>query len=361
MKKKQLSNEQLALLLASVTCAVLAALCFAAVLWLSHLLDSQKEAKRWQGDSDMPFSQVTCFLPADQQIELRDVADFRTAAMKKLQDASQDVTGEQQLMLDAWSTAGKVVVSSLTGRGDAAVIAVGGNFFDFHPIRLLDGDYLHQNDLMKDRVLLDEEVAWMLFGGVNLQGMTVKLNGVPFIVAGVIHRESDFASRKAFTDERGLFMSYEGLRMLDENAKINCYEFVMAEPVKGFALNTAREKFPIGRGEIICNSTRYDYWNLMDIMFQFGKRGSETSGAIVPYWENAARRTENWAGLSCMAGTLLLIFPAVTLTVWLFFTGRKLKERTEEQYWPELRDKTEEAVRVRQRKHWERVHGKQEN
>ncbi len=360
-KKKQLSLTQFILLVASAVCLVLAGLCFGATWWMSHLLASQKEAQRWQGDGEMPFCQISCFLPADQQIELRDVADFRTAAMTKLKNASQDISGEQQLMLDAWSTTGNVVVSSDTNRGDAAVIAVGGNFFDFHPIPLLNGDYLHQSDLMHDRIVLDEELAWLLFGGTDLQGLTIKVNGVPFIIAGVIQRETDFASRKAFTDERGLFMSYEGYRLLNEEAKISCYEFVMADPVRDFALNTAREKFPIGRGEIVCNTTRYKYGKLMDIMLQFGKRGSETSGAVLPYWENAARRTENWGGMCCMAGTLLLVFPAVTFAVWLFRTGKRLRDRTEEEYWPELKEKTEEAVRKRQRKHWERTHGEHEN
>ena len=29
--------------------------------------------------------------------------------------------------------------------------------------------------------------------------------------------------------------------------------------VKNFAMNVVRDKFPIGRGEILCNTTRYDY------------------------------------------------------------------------------------------------------
>ena len=90
-------------------------------------------------------------------------------------------------------------MASELGHGEASAIAVGGNFFDFHPIRLLNGTYLAESDLMKDRVLLDEDLAWLLFGGTDLQGMPMEINGVPFVVGGVVQREQDFASRRAYT------------------------------------------------------------------------------------------------------------------------------------------------------------------
>lgn len=49
---------------------------------------------------------------------------------------------------------------------------------------------------------------------------------------------------------------------------IECYEVVMAEPVKGFAMNVAKEKFPIGGGVIIDNSNRYSYENILKLVKQ---------------------------------------------------------------------------------------------
>ena len=63
---------------------------------------------------------------------------------------------------------------------------------------------------MQDRALLDEETAWLLFGGTDIQGLSFKINGVPFVVAGVIEREQDFATKKAYTDGMGIFISYDG-------------------------------------------------------------------------------------------------------------------------------------------------------
>ena len=353
----RISRRQRILWIIAAGMLILSAVCFG--LWnrYAHLLTSQKEAERWGEASETDFAQISCFLPADDKIELNDVAAFRTDAMKKLSDASLDIRGEEQLMLDCWSTTAKLNASGDHGKGETAVIAVGGNFFDFHPLRLLNGDYIRQTDLMKDRVLLDEDMAWLLFGGTQLQGMTMKLNGVPYVVAGVIQRETDFASRKAYTAGQGIFMSYEGLRSLNENAKISCYEFVMAEPVKGFALNAAREKFPIGNGVILSNTTRYEYGKLMDILLHYGTRSAQTTGVLYPYWENAARMTEDWASLCCLLGTLLLVFPAVLLLVTLIRLFRRGRKKLEEEILPETAEKAEEAIRVRQRKRWERQHG----
>ena len=359
-REKKNFLQRYALLIGVVSVLFVAMLLFGAWQWLAHLLPSQKAAQRWQGDGDLAFSQITCFLPADQQIGLKEISDFRNAAMKKLEEASLDVRGSAQYMLDGWSTGAKVYTDGEHGRGEATVIAVGGDYFDFHPLRLLSGDYIRQSDLMKDRIILSEDVAWMLFGGTDLAGMTMKLNGIPFVVAGVVEQETDFASKKANSDTLDLYMSYDALLQMDEKARINCYEVVLANPVKNFALNVVKDKFPIGRGEILCNTTRYDYGNMMDLAGHFASRGMQTSGAVYPYWENAATRTENWASLCCFLGTVLLVFPAVVGCVFAIRSGKKLKVRLEEDILPNAQEKASEAIRIRQRKRWERVHGQHE-
>ena len=337
---------------------VLAALLlFVIVRQMSGLLAWQQEAERWQGDGEMEFSQISCYLPVDGKVGVNQIYTFRSSAMQKLEEASVDVRGGQVMMLDAWSTVGKANAATALGKGEASVIAVGGNFFDFHPLRLLSGDYIRESDLMHDRVLLDEELAWLLFGGTDLQGMQLQLNGVTFVVAGVIEREQDFASKLAYTAGMGLYMSYDAWLTLNSDAAIDCYEFVLAEPVKGFALGVAREKFPIGTGEILCPTTRYSYGNLMDVMLQYGKRAMQTQGIVYPYWENAARCIDSWAGLCAFLATLLLIYPLIMLVIMVIRLFRTTKEKLEDDWIPAARDTAEEAIRVRQRRRWEKKHG----
>ena len=158
-KRKRLKRKTRVLLVICASMIVAAALFFGAWQYLAHLLDTQQAAERWEGEGELNFKQITCFLPADQTIGLKEVSTFRNEAAKKLEEAALDVQGDARYMLDAWSTTGKVYTDGKHGRGEASVIAVGGDYFDFHPLRLLSGDYIRQSDLMKDRIILSEDVA----------------------------------------------------------------------------------------------------------------------------------------------------------------------------------------------------------
>jgi hypothetical protein len=82
----------------------------------------------------------------------------------------------------------------------------------------------------------------------------------------------------------------------------------------------------------------------------------QTLGVIYPYWENAARCVEDWGALLQLLGLLFLILPVVTAVMLLTRLLRRGKERFAEDLFPKWRDGIEEAVRVRQRRHWERTH-----
>jgi len=267
------------------------------------------------------------------------------------------VSSSQTLFCDAWSTGGKVKISSATGQGEVYAIAVGGSFFNFHPVRLLSGSYINESDLMQDRVLLDEDTAWLLFGGTELQGMNVKINGVPFVVAGVIEREDDRASEKAYTNGMGIFMSYEAYSALTENAGISCYELVMAEPVDNFSYNFTDEKFPIRGGEIVENTGRYSPASLFKVLKSFGTRSMQTHGVIYPYWENAARYIEDWCALLLLFTVLAAVIPIISILVWAVKLIRRGKRGLEEELMPRIKENAEEAIRVRQRRRWEKKRG----
>lgn len=354
--KKIKNGKSLLLRLLAGLAAVLAAGCFVTLRLQADRLSSQQAAERWKGDGGTEFCQVTCFLPVDEELSLEQIYRFRMEILKKLHEAALDIDTDQTLFLDAWSTSGKVALTAEGGKGEAAVTAVGGEFFQFHPLRLLNGSYLSEKDLMKDLVLLDEETAWMLFGGTDLAGMPLRVNGVPFVVGGVVRREQDEASLKAYTAGRGIYMSYDAYSQLTENAGIGCYELVLAEPVKGFTLSFVQEKFPIGKGEIVSNTDRFDFVRLLGLVRQYGQRSMQTHGVVYPYWENAARYCEDWSALLAFAGVVLLILPALLLLQLLLKGLKRGKEKLTEDWIPKARDGVEEAVRKRQRKAWEKKH-----
>lgn len=356
MKKlvKKLGLKRILFYALNILLVIAALVCFASIKHLDKLLDTQHEAERWQGESEVSFAQLSAFIPVDESFDLSAVTAMRTDVTNKIHEAALDIENEEILFVDAWSARDKLNVSSTIGKGEVSVTAVGGEFFSFHPLTLLSGSYISSGDLMQDRVLLDEETAWLLFGGTDIQGMSFKINGQPFVVAGVIEREQDFATKKAYTDGMGIFMSYDAYSALKEGASIECYELVMPNPVKGFALNFMTEKFPVKTAEIVSNTDRFSLTSLWKLLRGFDERSMQTRGVLYPYWENAARCVEDRAAMLLAAAIAALVLPVLTALVLIVRYAVIGKNKLEDDVLPELKDKTEEALRVRQRARWEK-------
>ena len=353
--KKDKPKKRIVLAILSVVLLLLSGLCFLQVINFARMLPSQRMAERWQGEGEQSFGQVSCFLAVDEKIDLNQITKFRYAILDALREAGFEADTDTRLFRDAWCTTGKLPVTSALGKGEANIIAVGGHFFAFHPIRLLSGSYISEDDLMQDRVLLDEELAWMLFGGTELQGMEMKINGIPFVVAGVIEREQDFASKSAYTAGMGLYMSFDAYSAMTESGA-SCYELVLAEPVEGFTRQFVKEEFPIGQGEVVVNSGRYSFGRLLKLVGKYGTRSMQTLGVVYPYWENAARSVEDWCELLLLLGLAFLAFPLVYGAALLVRLLKRGGGKLSEDVLPKLKDSVEEAVRKRQRRAWEKKH-----
>lgn len=303
------------LALINLVLVVLVGICLAIFLSIAGTLDSLHAADRYRGESDMRFAQIASFLPADSGKAEADIQLFRQTLAQKFIDASLEAPEGASLYIDAYSGTARLSVSGDHGSAEVKAIGVGGDFFHFHPLRLRSGSYIAEDDFMHDRVVLDETLAWQLFGGFDVAGLTVTLNGQPFQVAGVVRRESDFATKEAYLDGASLFLSYSAMASLDESSTITCYEIVMPDPISGFAKSIVSENFDNKLGDIVENSRRYSLENLFSVIGDFGKRSMRNNGVIYPYWENAVRLTEDYLALLLVLMLLFGLCPAVTLAV----------------------------------------------
>ena len=117
-------------------------------------------------------------------------------------------------------------------------------------------------------------------------------------------------------------MSYDAYAELSEGAAVGCYEVAMAEPVRHFAVNLVREKFPLGDGgAVLQNTGRFGLEPLLGVIGQFGSRSMQSRGLLYPYWENAARCVEDWCSLLLQLSILLILLPAVSLAVFALHLG----------------------------------------
>ena len=287
-------------------------------------------ARRFQGDGETRFAQLAVFMPEGKGKSEEDIQRFRQSLDATLVEQSLEAPENGSLTIDAYCGFASVTVSSENTTGSSVKAAgVGGDFFYFHPLTLLGGSYIRSDDLMDDLVVLDEETAWRLFGGTDLAGMTMTINGEPFVVSGVIARETDFATNKAYTGDGGVFMSFSALNRLVETASITCYEIVMPNPIRNFAKGIL-EDFPADGGDLVEN------------------------GVIYPYWENAVRLTEDYAALLAVLSMVFAVCPAVTVLV----LGIRQIRRTYRFVKAKVPEKVEAAVEKRREERLERQYEK---
>lgn len=310
---------------------ILIALCLYQCSVYSGTLNSQKAADIWKGESEERFAQVTAFFPVGQEAAETDIMGFRYGIDEKLADGGVEAGDGQMLWADGWSSFGEASVTGEKAEAQVSAVGVGGNFFLFHPYKLMSGSYLAEDDLMGDRVVLDHELAWTLFGASDVAGMTVTIGAKPYYVAGVVQREQDKFTEKAYTDDRAMmFMSWGALQELsgEEEIKAGSYELVIADPISGFAKNMMETSFE--NALVVENSARYDFTSIWSIFSNFGARSIIDKGVSLPYWENAARISEVYIARLWVVMAFLSVVPLITLGFLIVklikFINRKLKQ-----------------------------------
>jgi hypothetical protein len=330
-------KKRIYIILLSVGLAFLAAF---AVLWfimcsITGKLSSQTAADRWTADDSGKYAQISVFYAESSGISLDMVYTMRVNIDKKLTENS--ITAENQnarSWYDGYSAMTNLTVTSsredYTVNADADVIVTGGDYFSFHPLTLISGYYYSDDDLMQDRVVLDENLAWQLFGGTDVSGMTVLVNGQRLYVAGVVRPDSDSASSYTYGTKPHMYISYSGMSAFlgeEESLPITCYEAVIPDPVSGLASSIAKDVVTADEKSytLVENSSRYSVKNLLSIAFDGGTRAVVDRAVVYPFWENAARITEEKAATVLVWALAMLTVPIIICLYFVFLVIHRRK------------------------------------
>lgn len=307
---------------------------------------SQGAAGRWSSDGGA--SQVSCFFSVDAGVTEDRIMEFEHTVDSALSEASVLQESENpgaRLWADAYSADGQVTISSDKTSLSADAIGIGGDFFLFHPLKLLYGSYFSGNDLMQDYCVIDEDAAWQLFGSNDVAGMMVYIGGVPHIVTGVVERPSGRLAEAAGLDSTLVYVSYKTLTELGQSNGINHYEIVMPNPITGFAVNYIREQLGADEKEteVVENTTRYSFVSRLKMLTQFGTRSMNGKAIIYPYWENMARGYEDILAVLTLFELLFLLYPVI-LGLVFFCIWWKHKGWTLKDVWNRLKDLAERRM-----------------
>lgn len=282
----------------------------------------QSAVKYWSTDSSQ-YSQTSCFISEIYGFDINSVYQMRSAVDNALEQASikNDNKDVARLWIDAYSGECKVNVSSDNSSDiEAEATFCGGDFFYFHMLDYKSGYCFSEDDINHDMVVIDENLAWKLYGSSEADGMEIQINGKTFIVAGVSECKEDKISEYTYGSECRIYIPYSAYETITESEKslpITCYEILMPSPVSKFGYNIINEQFADDKDSIavIENSSRFSVKSLVEVIKTYAWRSVITNDIAYPYWENHARVMENKLAVMLIIKIPLLILPLIYFIV----------------------------------------------
>lgn len=178
-----------------------------------RMLD-QNCASRWSPDGQS--AQVSAFLSGSAGMSDETTMSLYASLMRSLQEDALTLSDTQiengASLVDAcYCGIGSADIAFGEESVTATMIGVGGDFFNFHPLDLMDGYYFSDDEIMEDRILLDDQTAWRLFGSPHIVGQSVDIGGTPHFVAGVFKRPEGRFYKFSGMGSYMVFISFDSL------------------------------------------------------------------------------------------------------------------------------------------------------
>ena len=277
-------------------------------------LPTQHLATRWSKDTE--YAQLASYFTKETGLYEDQVAAIRRSLVASLEEAALGSTNENggRNWLDAYSSQGTCMISSNRANMNVRVFGVGGDFFQFHPLTLLDGNYFDATDENEDGIILDELVAWQLFGSNHVSGMEIEINGTAYPVRGVVRSDKGFFSEAVEEEKASIYISFAVFEQLySGNVTIESYEVLTANPVKDFAKEALVKALGMDESqyELVEVSARFDLLQRIDVIKNFGIRSMNTKNIVFPYWENRAKGYEDISALFLVLEIIAMAYPVI--------------------------------------------------
>ena len=347
-------------------------------------LYSQQEALRWEnedikdtaksdssddkklklseivGGKSMSYAQVSAFISPARGMDNDGLSGVRSSLQEALvKDSYAESQTGGRVWIDAYSCEANISLRKDSNTLSVTAVGVGGDFFQFHPMTLLSGSYISDSDLNHDRIVVDENFAWAMFGSNDIVGMQVWLGDNIYFISGVVKVDEDDISQMAYGNGNRVYMCYDELKKQNEKLPITCYEAVYPNPISNYAFNALRNAFGLSDEnndqldkqkdnplsfddvEIIDNTKRYETMELITNLKYWRLRSMRASSVGYPFWENVARVQDDTQMILIVIRGLLLIVPVISF-IWLIYGLWEMKTWTVKGLLLEEIDKTRE-------------------
>ena len=195
-----------------------------------------------------------------------------------------------------------------------------GDFFQLNFFPLIHGAYFENDDSRMDLVVIDERLAWNLYGSGLVSGKQIFINGVPFLISGVIRETPPFSDERVYGVQPRLYLSAAAYQkwLLAPAAEetVVAYasaQFLLPDPLDGTAASWLENMFQGDQKNFFMTEedTRFSVKKLLENLTDLNLRNAFPNSLDYPYWESAARVAENklsaLLGLSILSAILVVV------------------------------------------------------
>ncbi len=273
-------------------CALIVGILEWIVLGISGTIDFLDAGERWSASGDR-FAVITLYTEENAALTKDQVETWVHKTDAALLESSISPKENARSWAYTYAVEKTLAVSGPKAQTTAEVIAAGGDFFVFHPQEFVYGSAFLNDPSNPNGVVIDDDLAWKLFGATDIVGMELTVNGTPFTVSGVSRRTSDSGIYAYTYGERPrMYMNYAGyIKLFGDENHITMYEVALPNAVKGFARN-------IFNGAVSANeetmsvmeaSDRFSLLNRYNNMKILKYSWIRENKIEYPYWENEAK------------------------------------------------------------------------
>lgn len=279
--------------------------------------------ERWSSNGDS-FAVVNMYTEEGSAISSDKVLSWANSIDSALLEASVNPNEGARSWAYTYGTSTTVSVQGSKSTVTAATIAADGDFFVFHPMKMLYGSYFLNDTSNPMGIVIDRDLAWKLFGAENIVGMTVSISGEEFTVSGVCEPESDSGIYGyTYGTRPRMYMSYTGYtKTVGNDNSVTIFEAALPNSVKSFAKNIFDGVVQMNEEttEIVEVTDRFSLKNRFNNMKVLKYSWIRSDKIEYPYWENEAKVYDFFAAILMMfeIAFLVLFVISIVISITLF-------------------------------------------
>lgn len=297
--------------------------CLAFALVLGSLRNSVTEenfrdfaAESFAGASENRYAQFALYLSEDDYLTPDGMMELKNTLESKMTESSIEHEGNYLLCGSAEQNA---VVTRDTLSADVIATVYFGDYFGLHPTLPVKGGYLDESAETTDFCVIDDLLAWRIFGSTDVCGMDIEINGKLYTVSAVLPADRSVYA-PCYGEKPRVYILYSSAAKRDERITFTSLEAVLPDPITDSAEAMFTEAVASYSDDVHKITDRFSVAELWENIKGFTSLGV-TEGKNFPYYENIARIMETKCALLLVfEGTFYILSLAffVTLLVLIF-------------------------------------------